>query len=476
MSDEQHGNDATLESGGRTTWDVPDDHELKAGVQVGEYVIENELGRGAFGTVYGAIHPIIGKRVAIKVLALKYSVDPQVTSRFISEARAVNQIGHEHIIDIFGFGELPDKRRYYVMEHLDGLPLDEHLKENGPLSIEETISILGPIAQALDAAHCAGIAHRDLKPANVYLARRKNGWFPKLLDFGIAKLMADDLPKDHQTATGAAVGTPYYMSPEQCMGTNVDHRTDLYSFGVMAFQMLTGKLPFMADSTVEILVKHINDAPPAPSEIRPDLTAYTSSSILRLMSKAPSDRPDTLCEAVTTLSQEMPAVPGPKSNRALLGGLALLAAGAVVAAAIMLRPEAEPPRPELPPETPAAQVTPEPPPTPVPAKTALVKIAGEPAGAEVLDSSGKVLGVLGDALVLPYGVETIELRVRSKGYKSKQVEVVPNKNHDLQIRLVKIVRAPRPTTTRPTSTKPVPTVVPPKPRAAPSEDDLDTWE
>lgn len=465
---------------------MPNQHELKAGVQVGEYVIEGEIGQGAFGTVYGAIHPIIGKRVAIKVLALKYSVDPQVTSRFISEARAVNQIGHEHIIDIFGFGELPDQRRYYVMEHLDGLPLDEHLKENGPLSIEETISILGPIAQALDAAHSVGIAHRDLKPANIYLARRKNGWFPKLLDFGIAKLMADDLPKDHQTATGAAVGTPYYMSPEQCMGTNVDHRTDLYSFGVMAFQMLTGKLPFMADSTVEILVKHINDAPPEPSKLRPELTAYTSSSILRLMSKVPDERPSSLSEAMTTLSQDIPFVAGPldsalnshtdlvppKSNRALLGVLALVAAVAVIGGALLLRPEPVTP--------PAAETQVAPPPVvtePTPAlepKTALVKVAGKPAGAEVLDSSGKVLGVLGDVLVLPYGSGAVELRIRRKGYKSKQLTVVPNKNQEMQTSLVKIVRVARPRPTvdpKPPNTKPVAK----KPKA-PSEDDLDTWE
>jgi serine/threonine-protein kinase len=139
-----------------------DDKELAPGQGVGEYHIENVLGRGGFGTVYGAIQPVIGKRVAIKVLARKYAADPEIVSRFAAEARAVNQIRHRNIIDIFSFGSLPDGRHYYVMEYLDGEPLDAYIRKHGAMSLTAAIPILRAIARALDAAHAKGIAHRDL--------------------------------------------------------------------------------------------------------------------------------------------------------------------------------------------------------------------------------------------------------------------------------------------------------------------------
>ena len=162
------------------------DPALEAGSEVGEYRIEALIGRGGFGSVYRAVHPVIGKQVAIKVLARKYSADPAVVSRFQHEARAVNQIRHRNIIDIFGFGQLEDGRSYYVMELLDGQPLDEHLAQVGAIPLGEAIPILRAVARALAAAHAKGIAHLDLKPENIFLARESDGTiFPKLLDFGI---------------------------------------------------------------------------------------------------------------------------------------------------------------------------------------------------------------------------------------------------------------------------------------------------
>src|SRR5688572_2966873 len=160
------------------------DADLTHGQQVGEYVVEGKLGQGAFGTVFKATHPLIGKVVAIKVLARKFSVDPEMVSRFIAEARAVNQIRHRHIIDIFSFGQLDDGRQYYVMEYLDGEPLDAVIAREGRLSLSAAIPILRGIGRALDAAHAKGIAHRDLKAENVFLGRDPDGAvFPKLLDF-----------------------------------------------------------------------------------------------------------------------------------------------------------------------------------------------------------------------------------------------------------------------------------------------------
>src|SRR5262245_24110394 len=216
---------------GKTVSGVPGRPEvdLAAGTAVSEYVIEGAIGRGGFGTVYRAVQPLIGKKVAIKVLSRKYSADNEIVSRFVAEARAVNQIRHRHIIDIFSFGQLADGRHYYVMEHLEGEPLDRYLAKHGPMKLADALHVLRAIARALDAAHAKGIAHRDLKPENIFLARDDEGeLFPKLLDFGIAKLSGPDDQLAHKTGTGVPIGTPFYMSPEQCRGRDVDHRTDIY--------------------------------------------------------------------------------------------------------------------------------------------------------------------------------------------------------------------------------------------------------
>src|SRR6185369_16909898 len=178
--------------------------------------------------------------------------------RFIAEARAVNQIRHRNIIDIYSFGKLGDGRQYYVMEYLDGEPLDALLDRVGNLSIADALPILRPIAKALDAAHAKGIAHRDLKAENVFLGTDSEGAVPKLLDFGIAKLMGREEALKHKTRTGAPIGTPYYMSPEQCRGKDVDHRTDIYAFGVLTYLMLTGVYPFDADDYMSILMQQLN--------------------------------------------------------------------------------------------------------------------------------------------------------------------------------------------------------------------------
>jgi serine/threonine-protein kinase len=278
------------------------DPDLETGQVVGEYQVEGKLGQGGFGAVFKAVHPLIGKVVAIKVLARKFSVDPQMVSRFIAEAKAVNQIRHRNIIDIFSFGQLSDGRHYYVMEYLDGEPLDKLLDRDGKLSLVEALPILRAIARALDAAHAKGIAHRDLKPENVFVARDPDGgYFPKLLDFGIAKLMAGEDAGKHKTRTGMPIGTPYFMSPEQCRGKDVDHRTDYYAFGVVAYKLLTGVYPFDADDFMSIMIKQINDEPPPPSSLDPELPAGIDDGIAWLMRKDPGARPPSLITAVQAL-------------------------------------------------------------------------------------------------------------------------------------------------------------------------------
>jgi serine/threonine-protein kinase len=277
--------------------------EIAAGTTIGEYEVGKLLGTGGFGSVYAAVHPLIGKQVAIKVLTLRYSVDPAIVSRFVAEARAVNQIRHQHIIDIFSFGKLPDGRQYYVMELLDGEPLDRYLRGTGRLAATEAVEILHPIALALDAAHAAGVIHRDLKPENVFVARDAKGApFPKLLDFGLAKLLGSDLDVDHSTNSGTMMGTPHYMSPQQCRGRGVDHRTDFYALGVMTYLMVTGELPFVGDDAVSIVFQQISDQPARPSDRVAGLSAEIDEAVLAMLAKDPEDRPDTAVEAIDALA------------------------------------------------------------------------------------------------------------------------------------------------------------------------------
>jgi serine/threonine-protein kinase len=305
-----------------TTSEVPGsaaaDPDLEAGQIVGEYQVEGKLGQGGFGAVFKAAHPLIGKVVAIKVLSRKFSVDPEMVSRFIAEARAVNQIRHRNIIDIFSFGQLPDGRHYYVMEYLDGEPLDALIDRERMLPLEQALPILRQVARALDAAHAKGIAHRDLKPENIFLARDPDGdgYWAKLLDFGIAKLLAAPEQNKVKTRTGIPIGTPYYMSPEQCRGKDVDHRTDYYAFGIVAYRMLTGAYPIDGDDFMDILMKQISQDPAPASTINGALPSGVDDTIAWLMAKDPAQRPPNLVTAVRALegAAESAGIAVPRSS------------------------------------------------------------------------------------------------------------------------------------------------------------------
>jgi serine/threonine protein kinase len=273
---------------------------LTPGTMVGEYRVEEELGAGSFGAVYGGVQPLIGKRVAIKVLHAALARDPEAVSRFVAEARAVNTIHHPHIVDIFSFGALPDGRPYLVMERLEGLSLAALIEREGPLSIGLSLALLEGIAEALDAVHEAAITHRDLKPDNVFLVRGRDGsWTPKLLDFGVAKLMAEELA--HKTATGAAIGTPRYMSPEQTRGKPVDARADVYALGVVAHELLTGAPLFEGDSVMDVLFKHAAEPPPRMSSVASHLPPELDEPVLAMLAKRPSARPAKAGVAIAAL-------------------------------------------------------------------------------------------------------------------------------------------------------------------------------
>jgi serine/threonine-protein kinase len=287
--------------------------DLPIGSMVGEYRIDAAIGEGSFGKVYAATHPVIGKPAAIKVLSIEYASKAQFVSRFVEEARAVNRIRHRNIVDIFAFGQLPDGRHYFVMELLEGMTLGDYLKQRKRLGVAEALPMLRMVARALDAAHQKGIAHRDLKPDNLFLTFEEDGTvFPKLLDFGIAKLM-DDRGAGHRTATGVPMGTPIYMSPEQCRGAPLDHRTDVYAFGIVIHQMLSGTLPFDEENVMEVMVAHMSKAPPSMSSVARDLPTALDAPILAMLAKDPAQRPpsagaaiDALVRAATSVGIQVP--------------------------------------------------------------------------------------------------------------------------------------------------------------------------
>lgn len=288
--------------------------DLPEGSAVGEYRIEGKIGEGGFASVYKAAHPLIGKRVAVKVLNRQFSSNPQMVERFIAEAREVNRIRHRNIIDIFSFGVLPDGRQYFVMELLHGMGLDRYLVEKGRLPVEEALPILRSISRALDAAHAAGIAHRDMKPENVFLCMDpEEPPFPKILDFGIAKLLSGEQSGTSKTKTGAIMGTPFYMSPEQCRGIQVDHRTDIYAFGVIAFQLLSGRVPFDGDNVMDVLMQHMTALPPRLSALMPDIPSAVDDAIARMLMKDAAERPQTVAAAMESLTKAFSASAPPVS-------------------------------------------------------------------------------------------------------------------------------------------------------------------
>jgi serine/threonine-protein kinase len=271
--------------------------DLSSGTMVGEYEVTGRLGSGAMGVVYAAVHPVIGKKVAIKVLSAEMTRDDQVVKRFINEARAVNQIEHPNIVDIFSFGNLDDGTPYLVMPLLDGSTLGDILRDRVTISGDELVAILGPVAEALDAAHREGIVHRDLKPDNIFVIERAGGVEVRVLDFGVAKLLDSTV-----SSTAGPIGTPLYMAPEQCIANReVDGRADVYAFGVLAFHALTGRYPIEATSVVELVSVHLQELEPAhPSSF--GVSRVLDAPILRCLAADPAERYPDVTSAFKALA------------------------------------------------------------------------------------------------------------------------------------------------------------------------------
>ncbi len=284
--------------------------ELAPGMMVGDYQIEAKIGTGGMGEVFSAVHPLIGKRAAIKLLRAHLCRDPAAVERFIDEARVVNEIGHPNLVNVFAFGQLPDGRHFFIMEWLKGESLRARLAR-GPMTVSEIHAVVRPLARALAAAHDAGVVHRDLKPDNIFLLPTDEpDPIVKLLDFGIAKLAKTDHRIAH-TQSGEIVGTPQYMSPEQAKGTQVDGRSDIYALGAIVFEMLTGRGPFVGKSAMELVAKHLSEAPVAPSTLAGNVPRELDDIVSRMLAKDPGARPrlEQVLEAIGSRLRTNPRIP-----------------------------------------------------------------------------------------------------------------------------------------------------------------------
>ncbi len=280
------------------------------GLELGGFKVVKLLAAGGMGLVYEALHPAIGRRAAVKVLKPEVAADAEWTKRFLSEARALGAIKHRNLIEVLNFGKTPDGREFLMMEYLDGEPLDAYIRRLGQLAPAVALGIADQILNGLAEAHKKGVVHRDLKPANVYLLREHNGeLLVKVLDFGLARqepiALLDGAVNLAKRTDGASLlaGTPEYIAPEQAQGMKVEGSADLYSLGIMLFEMVSGQLPFEADTVMALLQKHVSERPPRLSSVMNNVPEGLEDFIDSLLLKEPERRPASADQARVTVQR-----------------------------------------------------------------------------------------------------------------------------------------------------------------------------
>jgi hypothetical protein len=369
------------------------------GTQIGAYRVLHQIGEGGMGSVWLAEHISLGRRAALKVLHPEFSSRPDVVTRFFNEARAATTIPDPGIVQIFDFGQHVDGSAYIVMELLDGEPLDRRLRRESALSLADGLRLMRQVASTLGAAHARGVVHRDLKPENIFIVRDPEvpgGERAKVLDFGIAKLAGDQV--NIKTQTSAMMGTPTFMSPEQCRGAGyVDQRSDVYSLGCVLFTLVVGRPPFEADGVGEIIAMHLREPPPAPSRLRPGIPPEIDQLVLCCLAKDPAQRFQSAADlaiaiggllgsspqvpaartggyvtapAPTTLSFANGAIGAPPAKRSRVGLIAAISGlgAAGLSIAIVVIRLGDSPAPAAPP-VPVAERPPAPPPPSAPIAT-----------------------------------------------------------------------------------------------------------
>jgi serine/threonine-protein kinase len=453
----------------------------------GRYQIEEKLGEGGMGMVYLARHAVIGNKCALKVLKGELASDGEVSERFIQEARAAAAIGNEHIIQITDFGQLPDGSAYFVMEFLDGSALHDVIEDEGQVDSDRVLDIIIQCCEALASAHNANIVHRDLKPDNIFLVAKGASFdFVKILDFGIAKVATSETGKQ-LTKTGMIFGTPQYMSPEQAAGTGVDARTDIYSLGIIMYEMLCGHVPFEADTFMGVLTKHLYEEPIPPRRLVPpvEIPQNVEAVLLKAIAKKPEKRYQSMGEfaedlrsiregktpaivydqlretAATTVpppppsavvggeaKRKAPAAKAGKPKWPLFAGIGAVVVVCAVGAILFFTignngSEAKadtPPQPVAAPEPPPPEPEPEPEPEKAPVldeDLPSVKLSSDPTGA-LLYFGTAFMGPLPFEVNKPKkGAPPVAYTIKLDGYKDLDVMVTSSTPDDFKLTLVK---------------------------------------
>jgi eukaryotic-like serine/threonine-protein kinase len=493
------------------------------GETFGNYRVTELIGEGGMGVVYLAEHPGIGRRAAIKILRPGLTDNAEMTKRFFNEARAANAIHHPGIVEVYDCGTLASGTSYIVMELLEGENLAARLRRIGRMPAPDARRIAAQTASALAAAHAAGIVHRDLKPDNLYLVPDERDAaleMVKVLDFGIAKLgQQASNTSSVRTRTGSVMGTPAYMSPEQCRGTReIDHRTDIYALGVILFEMLCGRPPFLSEGFGEMVHLHISQPPPPPRTINAAVPEDLERLILWCLAKEPAERLQTMADVhgaltgrptpqsrptaktrapaptalpanPTTFTQAAQASalgtdvvtrsPGRKTPAIVMGVLAI---GGVALWATrgswMPRPSESvtvSPATSLP--ATADPVTPPPAPAKVP-PSVTAAIVSDPPGARVVREDGAVIGMTPFRESWPGGDGVRKLRLELDGYRPEPVVVPLDRGVDLSFALRKVAQAEphkhkdkhkeaKPAAARPAAKLPATPTPAPAPKTAP---------
>jgi serine/threonine-protein kinase len=432
------------------------------------YEVTAKIGQGGMGAVYEAKHTLIGKRVAVKVLLDKHAAKDQIVARLEQEARLASSIGHDNIVNITDFGKTDSGRTFVVMEYLDGESLGEAISRQGKIEETRTIHICAQIASALAAAHDKGIVHRDIKPDNIFLVKRGDVDFVKVVDFGISKSMDTDNEDVRLTQTGMVLGTPLYMSPEQARGDDdLDHRIDIYALGVILYEATTGEVPFQGKNYLNILTQVISDEPRNPSEIYPDIDRDLESVIMKAMAK---DR-DQRYQKMSEIAADLDALTDP--NTASTGAritaarwrqrrerrtkrsyaawlLAVVGVGAVSIVAAGFLSGSDVKRKAAPVAEPAglavrAPVTTPPPPPPTLVETeATIPITSVPAGAMVFNKDQVICGPTPVVCKLPIVEGQVFLRIVLEGYEEGTLLVDPEAaNHNEEPLVTTLIPIPK---------------------------------
>jgi serine/threonine-protein kinase len=449
------------------------------------YLVTRKVGQGGMGAVYEATHTLINKRVAIKVLLEKYAKREALVKRLKQEAQLASQVGNEHIIDITDFGNTDDGRTFVVMEYLEGESLAECLARENQLPEQRILRIASQAASALTAAHAKGIVHRDIKPENLFLLKRKEGDFVKVVDFGISKSLrasGEEEEPPRLTQTGMVLGTPLYMSPEQARGDeDLDHRVDVYALGVIMYEAASGRVPFAGTNYLSVISQVLNEEPQPLRAIRPELSEEFEAIVLRAMTKDRDTRYASASEMLDDLSAllddptrstERAKITGPRRKplRAKVPRVAWAIMGvSIVVVVIVLavvwmngggstkkqEPVVQPPLPPPPVAIDAGMKVVVPPIDAMPeARTVTVQFETTPPGAAILGDDGAVELCSQTPCVHTFVVhdDVEKLVAQLDGYNDQHFKINPfaldKDNKPVKVKLTKPARGQAPKTTR----------------------------